>query len=139
MRHVAPLVGLVLLTAGCYSTQRSPVTRPSIQLDDPRPFAVHLGDPADMSRETCAVRRLRATVREVRGDTLLLDDASTLRRAPRTRDCLRGRAGYVVLAEQRSIETVTMHANPWRTAGAILLAIPFGVALTLLAIMGPPT
>ncbi len=128
----------VLLTA-CVSTHRSPVTRPAVQLAAERPFVVHVLDSETPAMRPCQVRHLRAIVREVRADTLVLDDAVTMRRAPRAPDCLRGRSGLVVLSEQPSVEAVTVRGHPWRTLGAVLLAIPFGVALTIMAILGPPT
>ncbi|MBP7550074.1 MAG: hypothetical protein KA761_07285 [Gemmatimonadaceae bacterium] len=115
------------------------MTRPAVQLAAERPFVVHVLDSETPAMRPCQVRHLRAIVREVRADTLVLDDAVTMRRAPRAPDCLRGRSGLVVLSEQPSVEAVTVRGHPWRTLGAVLLAIPFGVALTIMAILGPPT
>lgn len=139
MRPTIVLAGLLVLGSGCASTQRSPVTRPAVQLAAERPFVVHVLDSATTASRPCQVRHLRATVREVRADTLVLDDAVTMRRAPRAPDCLRGRSGLVVLSEHPSVEAVTVRTHPWRTLGAVVLAIPFGVALTIMAILGPPT
>jgi len=139
MRSSIVLAGCLLLGAGCTSTHRSPVTRPALQLAAERPFVVHVLDSATPAMRPCQVRHLRAIVREVRADTLVLDDAVTMRRAPRAPDCLRGRSGLVVLSEQPSVEAVTVRGHPWRTLGAVFLAIPFGVALTIMAILGPPT
>lgn len=137
MRRVMLLACAAACTTGCVSTQRHPLARPPIQLADERAFVVHLTDSATAG-ETCAVRHLRAEVRGVHGDTILLDHAVTMRRATRSPECLGGRAGFVVLSEHPTVESVTIRPHPWRSLGAVLVAIPFGVALTLVAILGAP-
>lgn len=128
------IVGSLLLSSACATTQRHAVTPLPVRLLSPTPFRVHVRAPDDAVVASCEVLRISGTVAAVRGDTIEFT-AVTSDLLPRgASDCLQGRAGFVVVSQAPALRTEIGRANNGRSAAMIILLSPV-LVLTVILIL----
>jgi hypothetical protein len=133
------ILGSLLLSSACATTQRHAVTPLPVRLLSPTPFRVHVRAPGDAAVTSCEVLRISGTVAAVRGDTIEFA-AVTSDLLPRgTSDCLQGRAGFVVVSQAPALRTEIGRANNGRSAAMIILLSPVLVLVVIMILLSGST
>lgn len=133
--HRTALIASLLLLSGCATARRHPVVPLPVRLVSPEPFVAHVRARADTAATECAVLRVTGTVAAVRGDTLEFAALWSDRRPRRAVDCLKGRAGYIVLSSAPALHAETTIVRNGRTVGLVLVTAWAWAMLALVAIL----
>jgi hypothetical protein len=125
------ILGCLLFLGGCATARRQPVLPIPARLVSPSPFVAHVRARADTAATSCQVLRISGTVAAVRGDTLEFTAVTSDQRPRGAADCLKGRAGFVVLSSAPGLQAEVVRASSGRTVALVLLFVPLSMLVAL--------
>lgn len=133
-RGLLPSLLAVAVATGCATHRLEPVVPMPVQIVSRKPFAVHVAATDTTPPNWCVHSRVRATVAEVRGDTMFFARVHSERRPMASSDCVRGGPGFLVLSSAPDARVEIVRVDPVRGALTLLLLVPVFALFSLFLI-----